>query len=91
VRRGAKVTVVAKLERASWDDGRYHGYARRTAELQFKSVGGSYRTVKEVVGSSTGTYRTTATQKVKGCWRLVFRGSATTSAAKVAGDCVAVR
>jgi hypothetical protein len=91
VRKGAKVTVTAKLERASWDDGRYHGYARRTAELQFKTVDGSYRTVKEVVGSSTGTYRTTATQKVKGCWRLVFRGSGTTTPAKVAGDCVAVR
>lgn len=91
VRKGAKVTVTAKLERASWDDGRYHGYARRTAELQFKSVGGKYRTVKDVVGSSTGTYRTTATQKVKGCWRLVFRGSATTTSATVAGDCVAVR
>jgi hypothetical protein len=91
VRKGAKVTVTGKLERASWDDGRYHGYAGRTAELQFKTVGGSYRTVKEVVGSSTGTYRATATQKVKGCWRLVFRGSATTTSATVAGDCVAVR
>jgi hypothetical protein len=83
--------VTGKLERASWDDGRYHGYAGRTAELQFKTVGGSYRTVKQVVGSSTGTYRATATQKVKGCWRLVFRGSATTTSATVAGDCVAVR
>jgi hypothetical protein len=91
VRKGAKVTVTAKLERASWDDGRYHGYAGRTAELQFKTAAGSYRAVKEVVGSSTGTYRTTATQKVKGCWRLVFRGSATTTSAKAAGDCVAVR
>jgi hypothetical protein len=91
VRKGAKVTVTGKLERASWDDGRYHGYAGRTAELQFKPVDGTYRTVKNVVGSSTGTYRTTATQKVKGCWRLVFRGSATTTSAKVAGDCVAVR
>jgi hypothetical protein len=91
VRKGAKVTVTGKLERANWDDGKYHGHAGRTAELQFRTVNGSYRTVKSVVGSDTGTYKATGTQSVKGCWRLVFRGSTTTTAAKAVGDCVAVR
>jgi hypothetical protein len=91
VRKGGKVTVTGKLERANWDDGKYHGHAGQTAELQFRTINGTYRTVKTVVGSRTGTYRTTATQKVKGCWRLVFGGSNTTTAAKAVGDCVAVR
>jgi len=91
VRKGAKVTVTGKLERANWDDGKYHGHAAHTAELQFRTTNGSYRTVKTVVGSSTGNYRTTAPQSVKGCWRLVFRGSSSTTTAKTAGDCVAVR
>jgi hypothetical protein len=91
VRKGAKVTVTGKLERASWDDGKYHGHAGRTAELQFRTTNGSYRTVQTLVGSRTGTYRATATQSGKGCWRLVFQGSTTTTAAKAAGDCVSVR
>ena len=91
VRKGGTVTVTGKLERANWDDGKYHGHAARPAELQFRTTNGSYRTVKTVVGSSTGVYRTTAAQSVKGCWRLVFPGSTTTTAAKTAGDCVAVR
>ena len=91
VRKGAKVTVTGKLERANWDDGKYHGHAARPAELQFRTTNGSYRTVKTVVGSSVGVYRTTATQSVKGCWRLVFGGSSSTTPAKTAGDCVAVR
>jgi hypothetical protein len=91
VRKGATVTVTAKLERASWADQHYHGYAGRTAELQFRTPDGAYSTVKQVVGSSTGTYRTTATQSRKGCWRLVFRGSESTTSAKAAGDCVGVR
>jgi hypothetical protein len=90
VRKGAKVTVTGKLERASWADQKYHGYAGRTAELQFRTPDGTYSTVREVVGSRTGTYRVTATQSQKGCWRLVFRGSATTTSAKASGDCVGV-
>ena len=91
VRKGAKVTVTGKLERASWADQAYHGYAGRTAELQFRTPEGTYSTVREVVGSRTGTYSVTATQSQEGCWRLVFRGSATTTAAKATGDCVGVR
>ena len=91
VRKGAKVTVTGKLERASWADQKYHGYAGRTAELQFRTPEGEYSTVREVVGSRTGTYSVTATQSQKGCWRLVFRGSATTTATKATGDCVGVR
>src|SRR3982751_4776008 len=50
VRKGAKVTVTGKLERASWADQKYHGYAGRTAELQFRTPEGTYSTVREVVG-----------------------------------------
>jgi hypothetical protein len=91
VRSGAAVTVTGKLERASWADGDYHGYAGRTAKLQFRTPRGSYSTVREVVGSRTGTFRATASQQVTGCWRLVFAGSGTTTSAKAAGDCVTVR
>jgi hypothetical protein len=91
VRKGATVTITGKLERANWADQEYHGYAGRTAELQFRTPDGAYSTVKQVVGSRTGTYRATASQARKGCWRLVFRGSGSTTSAKAAGDCVGVR
>jgi hypothetical protein len=89
VRKGATITIDGLLQRASWDDHRYHNYTQHTAALQFRRTGGAYTTVKTLT-SATGSFRTTAKQSVSGCWRYVFAGSSTTGAATSTGDCVTV-
>ncbi|HEY2792717.1 MAG TPA: hypothetical protein VGJ28_10185 [Micromonosporaceae bacterium] len=89
IHKGGTVTVDGVLQRADWDDGTYHKYTQHTAELQFRTMTGSYATVATVSGPS-GTFTKKETQKVSGCWRYVFPGSSTTGPATATGDCVAV-
>ncbi|HEX6446070.1 MAG TPA: hypothetical protein VF053_13335 [Streptosporangiales bacterium] len=91
VSKGATITVAGKLSRANWDDWKYHGYANHPVELQFRTLSGSYSTLKTIDTSSTGTLTTTVRASVDGCFRFVYRGSTTTSAVTGVGDCVDVR
>lgn len=90
IHKGSTVTIDGTLQRASWADHRYHDYSKQAAQLQFRPTGGAYATVK-TVNSATGKFRAAAKQTVSGCWRYVFAGSSTTSAATGTGDCVTVR
>lgn len=87
VRRGGTVTVTGTLERLDPADGKYHVYTGRTAQLQFRTMSGSYATVKSVTGAE-GRFTARATQQKAGCWRWSLEGSSTTTSATAAGDCV---
>jgi hypothetical protein len=89
IHTGGTLHIDGTLQRANWDDGTYHRYTQHTAELQFRTMTGSYASVRTVSGS-TGDFSAKETQKVSGCWRYVFEGSSTTGPATTAGDCVTV-
>jgi hypothetical protein len=91
VRKGATVTVTGHLERANWQDLKYHGYANHDVDLQFRTPTGSYETVKTVTSSSAGHLRTTVRQNSAGCWRWAFAGTRTTSPFTGGGDCVKLK
>lgn len=91
VSKGATITIAGSLTRANWDDWKYHGYATHPVDLQFRTLTGSYSTLKTVDTSSTGTLKTTVKANADGCFRFVYRGSTTTSPVTGVGDCVDVR
>lgn len=91
VSKGATITVAGKLSRANWDDWTYHGYANHPVDLQFRTLTGSYSTLKTIDTSSTGTLKTTVKASVDGCFRFVFKDNTTTGPATGVGDCVDVR
>ncbi len=90
IRSGALVTITGTLERASWEDGKYHGFASTVAALQFKSTTGTaYKTYATTTGSN-GVLVGHIHQKVSGCWRYTYSGSSTTNASTSGADCVTV-
>lgn len=88
VSKGSKLTVTGTLERADWNDQKYHRFTAQTVELQRRSSGGSYRTVKKVTTSSTGALSATVTADAKACYRYRYAGSATTHTVTSKSDCV---
>jgi hypothetical protein len=88
--KGATETVTGKLARANWSDNQYHGNAYQPVSLQFRTLTGSYASVKTVTSDSTGQLRTTTTATVDGCYRWSFAGNDETPPATAAGDCVDV-
>ena len=98
VRRGARVTIKATLQRADWDKGAYvrFGGSAQRATVQFKAKGGSsWINVKQVGFRSTGQVSTQVTVKGSvardGYYRVHFAGTAASSAAASAPDYVDVR
>lgn len=91
VSKGATITIAGALTRASWDDWKYHGFASHPVDLQYRTPTGSYKTLKTITSSSTGSLKTTVKASADGCFRFVFRGSPTTPPATGVGDCVDVR
>jgi len=88
--KGATETVTGKLARANWTDNQYHGNAYQPVSLQFRTLTGSYSTVKTISSDSTGQLRTTTTATVDGCYRWSFAGNDETPPATAPGDCVDV-
>lgn len=92
VKKGKTLTVTGKLERASWDDFKYHGYTAQPVKLQFCKKGSkTYTTVKTVRTNSTGNLKTTVKASVDGYWRYSFAGTSTTPAATSTADFVDVK
>lgn len=91
VRKGKTLTVKGTLKRANWDKLVYAGYTKRRVELQYRTLTGSYATVKTVTSGKHGKLSTTVKSTKDGCYRFVFRGSSTTAQAVSKGDCVDVR
>jgi hypothetical protein len=87
---GATETVTGSLKRANWDDGIYHGYTVQPAQLQFRTLTGSYGTLKTATTDLYGNLKTTTTATVDGCYRWTFAGTTTTPPATAVGDCVDV-
>jgi hypothetical protein len=91
ITKGKSLTITSTLTRASWEDGKYHGYAQ-TAELQFKKKGTStYKDVKAVTASSSGALKTTYKASYDGYWRYSFKGSSTSPAISATSDYVDVK
>jgi hypothetical protein len=91
VKKGAKVTTKAVIQRASWDDRKYHAYDGQKSELQFRTTKGSYGNVKAVIPKTAGKLSASSTQTKAGCWRYTFAGTSITAPATATGDCVALR
>jgi hypothetical protein len=91
VKKGHTVTTKAVIERANWDDLKYHTYAGQKSELQFRTSTGSYKNVKSVLAKTGGKLTGSAKQSVKGCWRYTFAGTGVTAPITAGGDCVAVK
>jgi hypothetical protein len=89
-RAGTPQLVVGQLQRASWDDNHYHGHTGQLVDLQFRTMTGSYRTIKTVTSGTNGSLRATVTARVDGCYRWSYRGTTTTPAVTATGDCVDV-
>jgi hypothetical protein len=90
VRKGGTVTTKATIQRASWDDHKYHAYSGQKSELQFRTSTGVYSDVKKVRAASGGHLKASAKQTKAGCWRYTFAGTTATGPATAPGDCVAV-
>jgi hypothetical protein len=84
----ANETIAARLVRASWNDLKYHGVPYQDVKLQFRTMTGSYSTVKTVKSDVHGRLRTTTPTVASGCYRYYYLGMLTTSAATSPGDCV---
>ncbi|MEU9737121.1 hypothetical protein [Streptomyces sp. NPDC048002] len=92
VTKGKKITVTGKLTRANWSTKKYDGYGGRTVRLQFREKGTStYKTVRTVTSSGTGSVNATVTASVDGYWRWLYNGNTATGATKSAVDFVDVR
>lgn len=91
VRKGSTITVRGKLSRANWESKTYQGYGTRSVELQWRPTKGSYRLVKKATTATNGDVRATVTAGSDGCYRFVFKGSASTAAKTSAADRVDVR
>ncbi|MEU2353773.1 hypothetical protein ABZ599_12530 [Streptomyces misionensis] len=92
VKKGKTITVVGKLSRANWDDGKYHGYTGQPVKLQFRKKNSStYTTLKTIKTDSTGNLKTTTKATVDGYFRYSFAGTSTTPAVSAAGDYVDVK
>ncbi|MEU0070517.1 calcium-binding protein [Streptomyces sp. NPDC006332] len=92
VKKGKTITVVGKLSRANWEDGKYHGYTGQPVKLQFrKKNSNTYSTVKTIKTNSTGNLSTTVKASVDGYFRYAFAGTSTTPAVNATGDFVDVR
>ncbi|MEU1298851.1 hypothetical protein [Streptomyces shenzhenensis] len=92
VKKGKTLTVTGKLSRASWDDGKYHGYTGQSVKLQFRKKSSStYTTLKTIKTNSTGNLKTTTKATVDGYYRYSFAGTSTTPAVNAAGDFVDVK
>ncbi|MGW0146348.1 calcium-binding protein [Streptomyces sp. NPDC003333] len=92
VAKGAWLAVGGRLVRADWDTYRYTGYAGRTVQLQFRPKNSStYTTVATARTNRAGDLHFRVKALRDGYWRWNFAGTATTGAAKAAGDYVDVR
>ncbi|MFJ3235915.1 calcium-binding protein [Streptomyces sp. NPDC086787] len=91
VSKGKPISVTGILSRVNWTDSRNHGYANQRVQLQFRTPGGTYRTVKTVTTNSTGHLKTTVNATRDGYWRYSYTGSTTTAAANAPGDRVDAR
>jgi hypothetical protein len=89
IKSGALVTITGQLQHASWEDARYHGLASTVAYLQFKSLTGTYKNYGKGT-TTTGLMVRHIHQRVSGCWRYYYVGTATNNTATSGADCVAV-
>jgi hypothetical protein len=91
IAKGKPVTVTGALNRVSWNDSAYHRYANQPVRLQFRTVSGTYSTVKTVTADSAGHLNITISPTRDGYWRYSYAGNATTAAVNAPGDYLDVR
>lgn len=91
VRKGATITVRARLRAANWERRALVGLPSRTVAVEFRTATGSYRKIRTATTGSDGSLTTTVTAVRDGYWRVRYGGSATTGTSRVVGDFVDVR
>ncbi|MFE1954921.1 calcium-binding protein [Streptomyces sp. NPDC059524] len=92
VKKGATITVTGLLSRANWDTYKYAGYTNQTVTLQYRpKTSTTYKTIKTITSSSTGTLKTTVTASADGYFRYKFAGTSTTPAVTSTSDFVDVQ
>jgi hypothetical protein len=84
VKKGAAISIKARLLIANWASGHYDAYASRTVAIQFRTPNGTYATVKTAKTASNGWLTTTVPAKQTGVWRVNYGGNS------YAGNAVAV-
>ncbi|MFG3015882.1 hypothetical protein ACGFZB_36645 [Streptomyces cinerochromogenes] len=93
VKKGRTITVTGLITRASWDDGKYHGFSSSTsAKLQYrKKTENSYTTLKSTGQVDDGRVKTTTPATYDGYYRLAYPGNWITPDVSSSGDYVDVR
>ncbi|WP_308020061.1 hypothetical protein [Streptomyces sp. SP2-10] len=94
VKEGGTITVTGRITRASWDDGKYHGFSSRVlAVLEYrKKTESSYTRLKSAGGVADGGHVTTTTPATyDGYYRLTYPHSWITPDVVSPGDYVDVQ
>jgi hypothetical protein len=90
VKKGDHVTVSGSLKRADWSSAAYDSYGGQRVQLQRKLPGGEYATIKTSRSMRNGAIFNIVSADQDGCYRMLFRGNATTGPTAGPGQCVLV-
>ncbi len=90
VKKGGHLTVSGSLKRADWSSIAYDSYGGQRLELQRKLPGGAYTTIRTSRSMSNGAVFNIVKADEDSCYRMLFRGNATTGPATSAPQCVLV-
>jgi hypothetical protein len=90
VRRGSAIAVKGRLLVVDWTNNSYRGYGGRIVSVQFRTLTGTYATVKRAKTGADGWVRTTVPAQATGVWRVVYGGNTVAGSAVVVGDAVQV-
>ncbi|BCM67660.1 hypothetical protein EASAB2608_02994 [Streptomyces sp. EAS-AB2608] len=93
VRKGRTITVTGLLSRASWDDGKYHGFSSSVyVKLEYrKKSETSYTPVQSTNAGTGGRVETTTTATADGSYRFTYLGNWITPMVSSPGDYVDVQ
>jgi len=90
VEKGAYVNIRGSLQRADWSSTANDSYGGRRVDLQRKPTGGAYATIGTVRSMSDGSVFSTVNADQDSCYRLFYKGNATTDGATSPAQCVQV-
>ncbi|QNP70306.1 hypothetical protein IAG44_13185 [Streptomyces roseirectus] len=90
--KGALITVSGQLTQANWESRKYQGYARQTAQLQFRKNGAArYSTVKTVKTDGAGKAGAKVAVTASGSWRWYYPGTNAVASTASAGAAVTLK
>jgi len=90
VNKGDHVTLSGSLRRADWSSTAYDSYGGQRMDLQRKLPGGEYTTIRTSRSMSNGAVFNVVSADQDSCFRMLYRGNATTGPAASPAQCVLV-